>query len=519
MRNLPIPNILNRYEEIKLFKYASIINNFILENKQNKQLFICLSAPQNGGKTALLNMINNFMKKNIENNIIINFSSWDYFNSEILWISIMYKIFKHIRLRIGWFTFYVIKIIYQLRWCRIIILLIIQTILVFLLHLCGVEMTMSIGIFIITLTACFMYTLFSIFISYYMLFVFKKFNYKLNFNTLNRLIEYDLKFFLSPLLDQYKYKLVLLIDDLDKFDEDLQNDFLLFVDLIKDQTNLPIIILFSFDIEIMSISSAKFIRKDILSYIDNVMDICIHIPKIPFKINIEKLGSNDSLIRNICSYNYLNTKFINISSSIICNHFEILNLIKEKYASIILPFQNYDFLNYEILCNYTYICQLYFNLHTNNQLNNIILDEKEKYVFYNLYTLSSTNNAKNKKIILLYNLSKFLIKNEKDIVKEHILLLTYLFEIFPCRMNLIYFMLYSHQDLDLNENIVQIIENLILARFPYREMIELNKRDLNIDLFKYYVKNIPFNRIDFFQLLPYILNINYSLKNKIESFL
>ena len=62
MKKLPIPNLLNRYEEIKLYKYVCLLNNFIIQNQDKKQLYICISGPQNGGKTAILQMISTFLK-------------------------------------------------------------------------------------------------------------------------------------------------------------------------------------------------------------------------------------------------------------------------------------------------------------------------------------------------------------------------------------------------------------------------------------------------------------------------
>ena len=147
-----------------------------------------------------------------------------------------------------------------------------------------------------------------------------------------------------------------------------------------------------------------------------MMDIFIHIPKIPFKINIDNLSYDKSILKNICNYSYLNHIFINqyINKD---NDIYLLGTIKSKYKNILLPFQNYDLLNYELCCNYTYIHELYYSLNFENKIATVLLNEKEKYIFDNLSKLSSTNNSRNKKIVVLYNLSKFLIR-EKNIKKE-----------------------------------------------------------------------------------------------------
>ena len=241
------------------------------------------------------------------------------------------------------------------------------------------------------------------------------------------------------------------------------------------------------------------------------MDICIHIPKIPFKITINQ--SINYNISDICSQTYMNNSFLTINKN---NNF--LHSVKEKYQNILLPFLNYDYLNYEIFCNHKYIHRLYYNLHYKNNTCDIILNDREKYLFENLYKLSSTNNSRNKKIIVLYNLSKYL-SSDGTVNKDYILYITFLFEIFPVRMNLVYYLLYSNTNLEFNKNIVEKVENIILTKFPYKEMIQINKRDLNINLFQNTIDNLKINKHIFFQCLPYILNINYSLKTNLESYL
>ena len=73
--------------------------------------------------------------------------------------------------------------------------------------------------------------------------------------------------------------------------------------------------------------------------------------------------------------------------------------------------------------------------------------------------------------------------------------------------------------MEFNKDIVNRVEDIILTKFPYKEMIQINKRDLNINLFQNTIDNFKINKNIFFQCLPYILNINYSLKMNLESYL
>ena len=62
-------------------------------------------------------------------------------------------------------------------------------------------------------------------------------------------------------------------------------------------------------------------------------------------------------------------------------------------------------------------------------------------------------------------------------------------------MNLVYYLLYSHDNLDLDSvDLVNMVEEIIVTKFPYKEMVKINKRDLNIALFEKNVKKIKFNK-------------------------
>jgi hypothetical protein len=516
MNNLPIPNLINRYEEIHLFKYASLLNNFIVENEDKNQLYLCLSAPQNGGKTSVLKMVCNFFSVNSDKYIIVNYTSWDYYCSDILWISVMYKMFKKIRMHkdIGFFYFYLCKFCYQFRLVRFLLLSLLSMFLVVLLYLINFDVTVTLNLFVMSMSTIFLYSVFSVYLSYSLLSVFKSFNYKLNFNVLNRLIEYDIKFFVSKLLKKKKKKLILFIDDLDKFDDALQSDFLLFINLLRNRTSLSVVIVFSFDIEIMSKMSTNFIRDDIFSYIDCMMDLVIYIPRIPLNISIPK-----KTIFDVYRYSYYNIPILGHyeQDCHLPNEQDIVFSIKKKYNVLLFDFENYDLLKYEICQNYHFLHKLWVNLNYRKNVGGILLNESEKYIFDSFYRLSSTNNSRNKKIIVLYNLSKFLI--DDDIDREVVLKLTFLFEIFPCRMCILYHLIYCDTLYDINDSIVDTVEDLICSRYPYNDIISLNRRDLNLFLFRKYLKLLKIDKKVFFDTIPYILNINYSLKNYLESFL
>ena len=97
--------------------------------------------------------------------------------------------------------------------------------------------------------------------------------------------------------------------------------------------------------------------------------------------------------------------------------------------------------------------------------------------------------------------------------------LTFFFEIFPCRMNLLFNLLSIKAKSTINTDLVETIDFLIFTKYPYNELLNINKRDINHWLFK---KNIlKLKNLDnkkFFDLIPYIFNINYTLKNKLENF-
>ena len=86
-------------------------------------------------------------------------------------------------------------------------------------------------------------------------------------------------------------------------------------------------------------------------------------------------------------------------------------------------------------------------------------------------------------------------------------------------MCLMYHLLFINRHANIDISICNDIENIILQKYPYKETIELNRRDTNIVLFKQYITKISLKRSEFLQLIPYILNINYSLKNFLESYL
>ena len=95
---------------------------------------------------------------------------------------------------------------------------------------------------------------------------------------------------------------------MDKLNINLVNQFLIFTFLIKDRTKIEITIIYTFDIEILSdIKYKEMVRKDILSFVDNHIDILLHIPQFcnNFKItNTFDYHLNDHLTCLITNKKY-----------------------------------------------------------------------------------------------------------------------------------------------------------------------------------------------------------------------
>lgn len=549
---LPIAQKTTNVEKNFLYKYGYLFQE-IIHNETINPLTICFLGPANSGKTTLLNFL-----KEINNNdsfITIKYNSWDYFNTNNLWISIMYKLFKYIRedKNIGFCCFYYHKFKYQFRFIRFFILCFIQFILFLIIsHFFIENFLINFGIVTIV-SSSFIYLICFLYQSSMLgLNIFKKENYKNNFS-LGRIIQYDIDFFLTKLLLNKNKKIICLLDDIDKTSKDKCNELFQFMTMIKD-TNLPIIICYAFDLEItIDLVINNNIRNDISTFMDNHMDIIIHIPLInPIK---DKCLLNKDLeifhstkifenVKSILNYKYKNIPILyQHEICAIQNIQDLYSVLYPKYKFLIVSKNEILFLN-DFFINYKTIHSLYINsiLEIKHDMNIQLLDIREnvqesiEYNFeHNPNIFSNLNNyeklafqkcapffgsdiTKQKKCIILYKLSKLLYEENYQI-----LYLICFFEVWPCRMVILYFLLYTDYILGkektfLHEYISQI-ETYIYSKYTYKVTLDINKRDFPKGLFRLYLTDLKIETKHLIELAPYILNINYSLKYNLESFL
>jgi len=203
---------------------------------------------------------------------------------------------------------------------------------------------------------------------------------------------------------------------------------------------------------------------------------------------------------------FLNDFFINYKS------------IHSLYVTSILNTQSK--LNLELLelsdnnndCkNIEYIFQKNSNLFSN-------LNDDEKYAFQRCAPIFGSDITKQKKCIILYKLSKLLYKENKDV-----LYLICVFEVWPCRMVILYFLLYTDYILEkekkyLHEYISKV-ETYIYGKYIYKITLDINKRDFPKDLFRLYLTELKIESNKLIKLAQYILNINYSLKYNLKYYL
>lgn len=546
---LPISQKTTNIEKKYLYKYGYLFQE-IIYNETINPLTISFLGPANSGKTILLNFLND-LNKNNNDFITIKYNSWDYFNTNNLWISIMYKLFKSIRenINVGFISFYYHKFIYEFRFKRFFILLILQILLFLFISQFFIEQFLiSFGVITIISTS-FIYILFFLY-EYSMvgLNIFKKENYKNNF-TLGRIIQYDINSFLTKLLIKKNKKIICLLDDIDKTSKDKCNELFQFMTMIKD-TNLPIIICYAFDLEItIDLIINNNIRNDISTFIDNHMDIIIHIPLIyPIKDkcllnkDLETFNSINIFnnVKSILNYKYKNIPILYDHEIFnIKNINDLYSILYPKYNFLIISENSILFLN-DFFSNYKTIHSLYINslldhkkninielLNFNNDFENNFhynpnifsnLNENEKILFQKCAPFFGSDITKQKKCIILYKLSKILYEQN-----EHILYLICFFEVWPCRMVILYFLLYTDYILQkektyLHEYISKV-ETYIYSKYTYKVTLDINKRDFPKELFRLYLTNLKIESINLINLAEYILNINYSLKYNLESFL
>lgn len=535
---LPIAQKTTNIEKNFLYKYGYLFQE-IIHNEQINPLTICFLGPANSGKTTLLNFL-----KEVNNNdsyITIKYNSWDYFNSNNLWISIMYKLFKYIRedKNIGFISFYYHKFIFEFRFIRFFILCFTQIILFLIISQFFIEnFLINFGIVTIVSSSliyliCFLYQS-----SMLGLNIFKNDNYKNNF-TLGRIIQYDINFFLTKLLLKKKKKIICLLDDIDKTSKDKCNELFQFMTMIKD-TNLPIIICYAFDLEItIDLVINNNIRNDISTFMDNHMDIIIHIPlknpiknKCLLKKDLEIFEPNKIFenVKSILHYKYKNIPIFYENEILrIQNIYDLYNELYKKYNAFMISQNEILFLN-DFLINYKIIHSLYIN---SSQFNNNILttkifqynpnifsnlNENEKYLFQKCASFFGSDITKQKKCIILYKLSKLLFKEN-----EEILYLICFFEVWPCRMVILYFLLYTDYILDKENKFlhqyISTVETNIYGKYTYKVTLNINKRDFPKELFRLYLTELQIKSKSLIELAPYVLNINYSLKYNLESFL
>jgi len=548
---LPISQKTTNIEKNFIYKYGYLFQE-IIQNEKINPLTICFLGPANSGKTTLLNFLNTL--NNNDTFITIKYNSWDYFNSNNLWISIMYKLFKYVRedKKVGFICFYYYKFIYEFRFKRFFILFLFQIILFIIISQFFIEHFLINFAIITIVSSSFIYLIFFIYeFSMMGLNFFKKENYKNNF-TLGRIIQYDIDFFLTKLLKKKNKKIICLLDDIDKTSKEKCNELFQFMTMIKD-TNLPIIICYAFDLEItIDLVINNNIRNDISTFIDNHMDIIIHIPLInPIKdncllekdLNLFKSNIVYENIKSILNYKYKNIPILyNHEISLIKNINDLYSILYSKYNSLIISKNNILFLN-DFYKNYKIIHSLYINsiikrrdnlnmkllnlndeqniLETNFDYNpNIFsnLNNNEKYSFQKCAPFFGSDITKQKKCIILYKLSKLMYKEN-----EIILYLICFFEVWPCRMVILYFLLYTDyifnkQKKYLHEYI-STVETKIYSKYTYKVTLDINKRDFPKEIFRLYLTELKIQSNDLINLAQYILNINYSLKYNLESFL
>lgn len=549
---LPIAQKTTYIEKNFLYKYGYLFQEIIYNEKINP-LTICFLGPANSGKTTLLNFLKD-LNNNNNKYITIKYNSWDYFNTDNLWVTIMYKIFKCIRedKKIGFFSFYYYKFLFEFRFLRFFILLLIQIILFTFLSNFVIENFMfDIGVLTIISTSI-LYLLYFVYKSSMLgLNIFKKDNYKGNF-TLGRMIQYDINFFLSKLLYKKNKKLICLIDDIDKTSKDKCNELFQFMTMIKE-TNLPIIICYAFDLEItIDLVKNNNIRNDINTFMDNHMDIIFHIPLINpikneclLKKDLEKFHVQKiyEKIKSIVDYEYKNIRILNVNEmNEINNIMDFYSKLYKKYHFYIISQNEILFLN-DFYLNYKIIHKLYVNslldIQSNLNIellelrndNNLLqfgfyenpdiftnLNDQEIKCFQQCASFFGSDITKQKKCIILYKLSKLLYEEN-----DKILYLICFFEVWPCRMVILYFLLYTDYILEKEKEYlheyISTIETYIYGKYTYKVTLDINKRDFPKSLFRIYLTDLKLLSKDLIYLSPYILNINYSLKYNLESFL
>ena len=196
--------------------------------------------------------------------------------------------------------------------------------------------------------------------------------------------------------------------------------------MIKD-TNLPIIICYAFDLEItINLIEHNNIRNDIITFVDNHMDIILHIPLIYpvkdeclFQKDLEFFNSNKIFekVKNILNYKHNNIPILYENE---INQIENINdlflSLYKKYNFLIISKNEILFLN-DFFINYKSIHSLYVTSILNiesklniqllqlNDNNDILsynfeynpnlfsnLNKNEKYAFQNVHLFWSRYN-------------------------------------------------------------------------------------------------------------------------------
>ena len=90
-------------------------------------------------------------------------------------------------------------------------------------------------------------------------------------------------------------------------------------------------------------------------------------------------------------------------------------------------------------------------------------------------------------------------------------------------MVILYFLLYTDYILEkekmyLHEYISKV-ETYIYGKYTYKITLDINKRDFPKELFRLYLTELKIESPKLIKLAQYILNINYSLKYNLESYL
>lgn len=554
---IPIASKITHLEKTHIHKLGYLFSE-ILRNEKLTPLTVGFLGPSNSGKSYLLDFI---QRMNQNDYICIKYSSWDYNNTNELWISIMYKLMKFIRLNIGFWRFYFTKFCMQFRFIRFFILISIQLIMFYILsYFMLTSIIIQIG-YISLLTSSFIYYLFFTYeTSIHGLNIFKRENYK-NMFTLSRRIQYDIDFFMTQLLTKHNKKIICLLDDMDKTSTETIKQLFEFMTMIK-RTKLPIIIVYFFDCEVMNFLMSQVIpRNDVSTFIDNHMDILIHIPLINPSGAINIVSKNleffdidklETELNRICKWMHNNIPILYDYELNQCKTiYDYYTHLSKKYVDIIndhspIQYLNDFILNYKIIhqqsiCfendtkydDYNDISSL-FTLSSTRKIYNIIpsiekyidstlfigLKDFEKNVFIEISPYFSTDITKNKKCIILYKLSTILCNNtttENELV--NIIKTICLFEIWPCRMCLLYFLVYTFNDKASLSEYVSQIETYIVSKYTYKLTLDINRRDFPKQFFRNVLFQHDIKSSDFMKILPYILNINYSLKSTLESYL